>query len=160
VARLVHLREETAAVIPGVPPPDLPPARARHARHARTAEDPAAPRATALSIRSAERRRWSAELAGPDVTALVLYGMGGIGKSTLAGQIASRVSRLAPERVVTALRGEASAADLVAEPAETDLVVLDDFGANLSREAGPRSVRDPALAALLAGWTVKFLITC
>ena len=39
-------------------------------------------------------------------------------------------------------------------------MVLDDFGENLSREPGPRSVRDPALAALLAGWTGKLLITC
>ena len=161
VARLAHLREESARGRPGVLPLDVPPARARHARHARTAEDPAAPRSTPLSIRSAERRRWSAELTRPDVTAVVLYGMGGIGKSTLAGQIASRVSRLAPERVRRPCSsGELPAASLVAEPAETDLVVLDDFGENLSREAGPRSVRDPALAALLAGWTGKILITC
>ena len=39
-------------------------------------------------------------------------------------------------------------------------MVLDDFGENLSRETGPRSVRDPALAALLAGWAGKILITC
>jgi hypothetical protein len=160
VARLVHIQEETAPLVPGVLPLDVPPARARHARHAGTAEDPAAPRSTPLSIRSAERRRWSAELTSPDVTAVVLCGMGGIGKSTLAGQIASRVSGLAPERALTVLRGEVSAASLVAEPAETDLVVLDDFGENLSRQAGPRSVSDPALAALLAGWTGKFLITC
>ncbi len=91
---------------------------------------------------------------------MVLYGMGGIGKSTLASQIASRVSRLAPGGIVTVLRGEVPAASLVAEPAETDLMVLDDFGENLSREAGPRSVRDPALADVLAGWTGKILITC
>jgi hypothetical protein len=160
VARLAHLGEESARVVPGILPLDVPPARARHARHARTAEDPAAPRSTPLSIRSAERRRWSAELTRPDVTAVVLYGMGGIGKSTLAGQIASRESRLAPEGTVSVLHGEVPAASLVAEPAETDLMVLDDFGENLSREAGPRSVRDPALAALLAGWAGKILITC
>ena len=94
------------------------------------------------------------------MTALVIHGLGGIGKSTLAAQIASRVSRLAPERVVTVLSGEVSAASLVAQPAETDLVVLDDFDDNLTCESGLRTVRDPALAALLAGWTGKLLITC
>ena len=103
-----------------------------------------------MSIRSAERRRWSADLTRPGVTALVLHGMGGIGKSTLATQIASRVSRLGPERVVTVLSGEMPAARLVAEAAEADLVVLDDFDDYLAGPERPRTVRDPALAALLA----------
>jgi hypothetical protein len=102
------------------------------------------------------------------VTTLVIHGLGGVGKSTLAAQIASRLSRLDPDRVVTVVSGEVSAASLAAEPAETDLVVLNDFEDNLSRDAGDvpgdahdqRIVRDPALAALLAGWTGKLLITC
>ena len=56
--------------------------------------------------------------------------------------------------------GEVSAASLAAQPAETDLVVLDNFDDNLTCESGLRTVRDPALAALLAGWTGKLLITC
>ena len=44
--------------------------------------------------------------------------------------------------------------------AATDLVVLEDFGDNLSGPADARTVRDPALAALLAGWAGKLLITC
>jgi hypothetical protein len=140
--------------------PAAEPPRARHAaRHARAAE-PAAAQHTSLSIRSAERRRWSADLTRPDATALVIHGLGGIGKSTLAAQIASRVSRLAPETVVTVVSGEVCAASLVAQPAETDLVVLHDFGDNLSGDGGPQAIRDPALAALLAGWTGKLLITC
>ena len=90
----------------------------------------------------------------------MLHGLGGIGKSTLAAQIAARVSRLAPERVVTVLSGEISAASLVAQPADTDLVVLDDFGDNLAGEQSPPTIRDPALAAVLAAWSGKLLIAC
>ncbi len=91
---------------------------------------------------------------------MVLHGPGGIGKSTLAAQIASRLGRLAPDGAVTMLSGEVSAAGLIAEPAGTDLVVLDDFGDNLALDDGRAMVRDPALAALLAGWTGKLLIIC
>ena len=161
VARLVRIRDENAAVTRGAPWPDVASAGATHAaRHARAAESPAASRPTPLSIRSAERRRWSAELTRPGVTALVLHGMGGVGKSTLATQIASRVSRLEPERVVTVLSGETPAASLAADAADADLVVLDDFGDNLAGQERPLTVRDPALAALLAGWTGKLLISC
>lgn len=161
VARLVRIRDENAAVTRGAPWPDVASARATHAaRHARAAESPAASRPTPLSIRSAERRRWSAELTRPGVTALVLHGMGGVGKSTLATQIASRVSRLEPERVVTVLSGETPAATLAARAADADLVVLDDFGDNLAGQERPLTVRDPALAALLTGWTGKLLISC
>jgi hypothetical protein len=190
VARLVRIRHEKAALARGVLPHDVPPARtpapdpdpdgtdtpdsastpdaqpprSRHAaRHARTS-GPSAPQHTSLSIRSAERRRWSEDLARPDVTALVIHGLGGVGKSTLAAQIAARMSRLAPDRVVTVVSGELSAASLAAEPAQTGLVVLDDFDDNLSGDAGQqggqRVVRDPALAAVLAGWTGKLLISC
>jgi hypothetical protein len=141
-------------------PDGRPRHRARHsARHARTS-DPAAPQHTSLSLRSAERRRWSADLVQPDVTALVIHGLSGVGKSTLAAQIASRLSRLAPERVVTVVSGEVSEASLAAEPGETDLIVLNDFDDNLSCDGSQRIVRDPALAALLAGWAGKLLITC
>jgi hypothetical protein len=118
------------------------------------------PRRTPLSIRSAERRRWSADLASPDVTGLVLHGIGGIGKSTLAGQIAARLSHLLPERAVTVVTGEVCAASLAAEPTEMDLVVLDDFDDNLSEQPDGWTVRDRALAARLASWPGKLLITC
>ena len=48
----------------------------------------------------------------------------------------------------------------MAEAAEADLVVLDDFDDYLAGPERPRTVRDPALAALLASWTGKLLITC
>ncbi|HEY3651257.1 MAG TPA: hypothetical protein VGL33_25050 [Streptosporangiaceae bacterium] len=84
--------------------------------------------------------------------------MGGIGKSTLAAQIATRVSRLQSGRVVTVVNGEVSAS--AAWPAETDLVILDNFDDNLAQESGRWTVRDPELAARLTGWTGKLLITC
>src|ERR1700733_3995435 len=140
--------------------PDANAARPKRAgRHARTS-DPAAPQRPFLSLRSAERRRWPADLTQPDVTALVIYGVGGIGKSILAAQIAARVSRLAPDWVVTAVSGEVSAASLVTQPAGTGLVVLDSFDDNLTCESGLRTVRDPGLAAALTSWTGKLLITC
>ena len=96
VAKLVRNRHDNAELTRGFLPHDVPsarrsgpeekPARARHsARHARPSG--AVLRRTSLSIRSAERRRWSADLTGPNVTALVVHGIGGIGKSTLAAQI-------------------------------------------------------------------------
>ena len=136
------------------------PVRVRHAaRHARTSD--LRPRSrNFLSIRSAERRRWSAHLTGPGSGGLVVYGMGGIGKSTLAAQIVARVSRLQSGRVVNAINGEVSAASFAAGPAETDFIICDNFDDNLSLESGQWTVRDPALAALLASWTGKLLITC
>jgi hypothetical protein len=136
------------------------PVRLRHAaRHARTS-DLRPGRHNSLSIRSAERRRWAADLTGPGTGGLVMYGMGGIGKSTLASQIAARVGRLSSGRVINVISGEVSAASFLAGPAETDLIVLDNFDDNLALTSGQWRVRDPALAALLASWTGKLLITC
>jgi hypothetical protein len=44
----------------------------------------------------------------PGLAGLVLHGAGGIGKSTLASQIVSRVSHLEPERVTAVIRGGVS----------------------------------------------------
>jgi hypothetical protein len=63
---------------------------------------------TSVPIRSAERRRWAADLTGPDLAGLVLHGAGGIGKSTLASQIVSRISHLEPEWVTVVVRGQVS----------------------------------------------------
>ena len=120
VARLVRAGYENAVLwpqeIPAARTPDpgespendvsraaSRPVKVRHAaRHARSSD--ARPRhRTSLSIRSAERRRWAADLTGPGSGGLVSYGMGRIGKSILAAQI-TRVSRLQSDRVVTVVR--------------------------------------------------------
>jgi hypothetical protein len=78
---------------------------AGHGRHAKaTSSGP--PPAPALPIRSAERRRWSAELSGSALAALVVHGVGGIGKSVLAAQIAERVGGIDPNCVTASLAGE------------------------------------------------------
>jgi hypothetical protein len=164
---------------------------------------------TSPSIRSTEGRRWSADLVSPDTAGLVLHGMGGIGKSTLAAEIVARAGRVQPERLTITLSGEVgpdeilaglaaalsrhpaaaawdgaraaavSAADRIDLPWEHRLallrrhvlsevpvlVSLDDFDDNMSGAAGTWTVRDPALAGLLAGWTGgphpgRLLITC
>jgi hypothetical protein len=163
---------------------------------------------TSVPIRSAERRRWAADLTGPALTGLVLHGAAGIGKSTLASQIVSRISHLEPERVTVPIRGQVSvdtvlggvAAVLRRHPAVAEgggraqsvraadradlpwahrlallrelvlgqvpvLLVLDDFDDNVSPVSGGWTVRDPALAELIATWSSKshrgrLLITC
>jgi hypothetical protein len=176
------------------------------ARHARP--DGKTSPVSFLPLRSVERRRWALELMEPATAGLVLHGIGGIGKSRLAAEIAARVGRLEPGRLITVITGEVSvdtclaglAAGLRRQPAlaghsrvqaealkaadRTDLpwsqrmallrehvlsqqpvlVVLDDFDENLAAASGRWTVRDPALACLLAGGgaprQVKLLITC
>jgi hypothetical protein len=144
--RLVRIWRENDILTDTEPPTHS----ARHAKKPGLGPRPV----TSLSIRSAERRRWSADLISPEVSGLVLYGVGGIGKSTLAAQIAARVSRLQPGRAVTVINGEVRAADLAAHGG---LLVLDNFDDNLSADA---DLRDPALTSLLADWAGPLLITC
>jgi len=174
VAKLVRIRDENIALTRGILPNDVPAARTalppgvvpvqqsagprQATRRSRTAELPPA-RRTPLSIRSAERRRWLADLDSPEVAGLVLHGIGGIGKSTLASQIASRLGHLAPEQAIAAVSGEVSAVSLACESQPGRLTLLDNFDDNLSEEPNGWRVADPALADLLAGWTGKLIIT-
>jgi hypothetical protein len=164
VAELIRVRREGGALTRDVLSREVPPAgkQARLRRSARHAcSSIARPGARpSLSIRSAEARRWAADLTGPGAAGLVVYGMGGIGKSTLAGQIATRVGRMQAGRLVTVVEGEISAADLAAGPADADFIIFRHFDDNLSKEAGQWVFRDAALPALLANWTGKLLITC
>jgi hypothetical protein len=164
MAKLIRVRQESVPlsrdVLPGAVPPAPKQAAVRHfGRHARSSS--AGPsRRPPLPIRSAEGRRWAADLSGPGAAGLVVHGMGGIGKSILAGQIATRVGRTQGGCVVTVVDGEISAADLAAGPAEANFTVFHNFDDNLSQEAGQWAFRDPALPTLLANWTGKLLITC
>jgi len=164
VAKLIRVRPESAGLTRDIPPCEVPPAGtlagARPSgRHARSSSS-RPPERPSLSIRSAQGRRWAADLSGPGAAGLVVYGMGGIGKSTLAGQIATWVGRRQADRVVTVVDGEISAADLASGPPDSHFIVFHNFDDNLSQEAGQWAFRDPALPTLLANWTGKLLITC
>jgi hypothetical protein len=164
MAKLIQVRHESAPITRDILPGEVPPAgkRARtrpSARHSRSSGGGLSGRPP-LSIRSAEAQSLAADLSGPAAAGLVVYGMGGIGKSTLAGHIASRVGRMQAGRVVTIVDGEISAADLAAGPPEADFIIFRNFDDNLSQEAGQWAFRDPALATLLTNWTGKLLITC
>lgn len=125
VAKMVHRRLSnlvlagTAPVIAASPKAQetrgREPGRGPHiARHAIT--DGAKPRPPAsLPIRSVERRRWSADLVSSAMAGLVLHGVGGIGKSTLAAEITARVGRLEPERMITVISGEVHVDRFLAE---------------------------------------------
>jgi hypothetical protein len=219
VARMVHRRlsnlvcsEKSAELIPV--PPETKEERDGDAvsipgpaQRSTAGEEPRSPAAT--SIRSVERRRWSEDLVNSGTAGLVMHGTGGIGKSTLAGEIIARVGRLEPGLMTAVFDGEVSAdgflagvatalrrhplaaawngsqAEAVEMTARTDLpwadrltrlrehvlrsmavlVVLDNFDENLSADSGRRTVRDPALANLLANWVGasrpgRLLITC
>jgi hypothetical protein len=164
MAKLMRVRPPSAPlrrdILPGEIPPgdeqDVARPSARHAPSSGTGPGRRPP----LPIRSGEARRWAADLAGPGAAGLVVYGMGGIGKSALAAQIATLVERMEAGRVVTVVEGEISAPELAAIPAEADFIILRNFDDNLSQETGQWAFRDPALPTLLANWTGKLLITC
>jgi hypothetical protein len=164
VEELIRVRQQSVPLTRDLRPGEVPAAgkqaRVRHsARHARSSFTRLSQRPP-LSIRSAEGRRWAADLSGPGAAGLVLYGIGGSGKSTLAGQIATRVGRMQAGCVVSVVDGEVSAADLAAGPAGSNFIIFHNFDDNLSHEAGQWAFRDPALPTLLANWTAKLLITC
>jgi hypothetical protein len=164
MAKLIRVRPPSAPLGRDILPGEIPLADeqdlARHpARHARSSGTGLG-RRPPLPIRSAEASRCAADLAGPGAAGLVVYGMGGIGKSALAGQIATLVERMEASRVVTVVEGEISASELAAGPAEADFIILRNFDDNLSQETGQWAFRDPALPTLLANWTGKLLITC
>jgi len=164
MAKLIQIRNESAPITRDIHPCEVPRAgtqartrpSARHSRSSGTGVSGRPP----LSIRSAEAQSLAADLNGPAAAGLVVYGMGGIGKSTLAGHIATRAGRMQAGHVVTIIDGEISAADLAAGPPEADFIIFYNFDDNLSQEAGPWAFRDPALATLLTNWTGKLLITC
>jgi hypothetical protein len=164
MANLIQIRHESSPITRDTPSCDVPSAGeqagTRHsARHARSSGTGLSGHLS-LAIRSAEARSLAAELSRPSAPGLVVYGMGGIGKSTLAGQIAPRVGGSQAGRVVAVVDGEISPADLAAGPPAADFIIFRNFDDNLSQETGQWAFRDPALATLLTNWTGKLLITC
>jgi tetratricopeptide (TPR) repeat protein len=55
--------------------------------------------------RRREQRRWAVELAGSGLPGIVIHGIGGIGKTTLAAEIAARVRDREPSLVLVSLAG-------------------------------------------------------
>ena len=164
MAKLIRVRPQSAPLGRDILPCEIPPGakqdQAGHSARHTSSSGTGLGRRPSLSIRSAEARRWAADLTGPGAAGLVVYGMGGIGKSALASQIATRVERMEAGRVATVVEGEISAPELAAGPAEADFIILRNFDDNLLEEAGQWAFRDPALPTLLANWTGKLLITC
>jgi len=55
--------------------------------------------------RRAEQRRWPADLTGSVLAGIVVYGIGGTGKTTLAAEITTRTLDREPSRVLVSLTG-------------------------------------------------------
>ena len=145
--------------------------------------------------RRREVRRWPRELTSESTAGAVLYGIGGIGKTTLAEEIVASVRRREPGRVISTFFGEVSCDQIFtqllsdlrtemlkeeildatlwatlerAETTETTwqgrlrilksdllrqfptLMVLDNFEDTLERDGSTWSIRDPALAEMIA----------
>jgi tetratricopeptide (TPR) repeat protein len=67
--------------------------------------------------RRREQRRWPAELGSPKGAGLVLHGIGGVGKTTLASELITILRARQPERLLAQLRGEVSVEDVFREVA-------------------------------------------
>ena len=55
--------------------------------------------------RRREQRRWPADLTGPNLAGIVVHGIGGTGKTTLAAEITTRVRDREPGRILVSLTG-------------------------------------------------------
>ena len=78
-----------------------------------SARQPARPHIAGLATREdwyfvgrrPEQRRWPADLTGPTVAGIVIYGIGGTGKTTLASELTARVRGREPGRILVSLAG-------------------------------------------------------
>jgi CHAT domain/Trypsin-like peptidase domain len=55
--------------------------------------------------RRREQRRWPADLTGSSLAGIVMFGIGGVGKTTLAAEITARVRDREPGRILVSLAG-------------------------------------------------------
>lgn len=86
---------------------------------------PPAPRFTIGSVaarstgdfvgRRREQRRWPIELLAENVAGLVLHGIGGVGKTTLAAELVSRVAEREPARACLVIAGATTVDGLLSE---------------------------------------------
>jgi TPR repeat protein len=86
------------------------------------ASRPSRPRITGLPGRGdwyfvgrrAEQRSWPGELTGSALAGIVVYGIGGIGKTALASELTARVQANEPSRVLVSLTGSLTLEGLLA----------------------------------------------
>jgi tetratricopeptide (TPR) repeat protein len=79
---------------PGAPPPDIP-----------SIEGLAARGPWYFVGRRAEQRRWPAELTSGSLAGIVVCGIGGTGKTTLAAEVTARIQDREPGRILVSLTG-------------------------------------------------------
>ena len=83
------------------------------ARTAAAGPGPSRPRIAGLAGRQdwyfvgrrREQRHWPADLTGPEISGIVIYGIGGGGKTTLAAELTARVLDREPGRILVSLTG-------------------------------------------------------
>ncbi len=63
--------------------------------------------------RRSEQRHWPVELLAADCAGLVLHGIGGVGKTTLAAELVGRVQEREPNRVLVVLSGQLSVEGII-----------------------------------------------
>jgi len=64
--------------------------------------------------RRAEQRSWPADLTGPAAAGIVIYGIGGTGKTTLAAELTARIRDREPGRILVSLTGPLTLESLLA----------------------------------------------
>ena len=92
-------------------------------RTAPAVAQPSRPRIAGLAAREdwyfvgrrREQRRWPADLTGPNLAGIVVHGIGGTGKTTLAAEITTRLLDRDPGRILVSLTGPLTLESLLGE---------------------------------------------